>query len=201
MKNIGNAEASADVWNRLYERNATAWTSVGLSPITESLLKRHASGQSLLEIGCGIGTDALTLKALGFDYLGIDASQAAIRSAVARTTPAIRFKCDDFFTFRPKEQFGVVYEKGFFHGLAGVRRRSAFVRRLATILNPNGLWVSVCGSADHRRSDFSHGALYLRDLVGPAEIFFEVMEIVKAPYGLLESSCDFQAWHAAFRRR
>jgi hypothetical protein len=111
------------------------------------------------------------------------------------------FSSADFFRWSAKEAFGVIYEKGFFHGLRGVRRRNMFIRRAASLLGPKGIWLSVCGAADHRRLDFHHGAIYLRDLIGPAEIYFEVLEVVKANYGLADRHHEFGAWHAVFRRR
>jgi SAM-dependent methyltransferase len=138
----------------------------------------------------------------GFDYFGIDISDTAIRDAKdSYSSKPIHFARVDFFRWSIIDSFDVVYEKGVFHGLAGVRRRNAFVRRVATLLRPKGIWITVCGSADHRRKDFSHGAIYLRDLIGPAEIYFEVLEVVKAPYGLADKEHEFDAWHAAFRRR
>lgn len=154
-------------------------------------------------LGClGPGACPLPRRAVGFDYLGLDISKAAIRSARAqseRTT--VRFLQADFFHWSTNSSFDVIYDKGLFHGLAGVRRRNAFLCRVAAALRPEGIWITVCGSADHRRSDFCHGAIYLRDLVAPAEIYFEILEIVKTPYGLADQEHDFEAWHAAFRRR
>lgn len=166
------------------------------------MLTSYSVGPRLLEIGCGAANDACQLGELGFDYLGLDISDAAVCAAKDRCrSDSVRFARVDFFRWSASDLFDVVYEKGVFHGLAGVRRRNAFVRRVAARLRPAGIWVTVCGSADHRRKDFSHGAIYLRDLVGPAEIYFEVLEVVKAPYGLSDKTHDFEAWHATFRRR
>lgn len=195
-------EAPAPVWNSLYQRGKIPWRSSGLSKVTRRLLKNYSGGTKLVEVGCGVGDDANEIGKLGFDYFGLDISDAAIRDAKARyISRTLHFARADFFCWSAADSFDVVYEKGIFHGLAGVRRRNTFVRRAATLLRPQGIWISVCGSADHRRKDFSHGAIYLRDLIAPAEIYFEVLEVVKAPYGLVDKEHEFDAWHAAFRRR
>jgi len=196
------SEAPAPVWNSLYQRGKIPWRSSGLSQVTRRLLKTYAAGPKLLEVGCGVGDDAGMIAKAGFDYFGIDISDTAIGDAKdSYSSKSIHFARVDFFRWSAIDSFDVVYEKGVFHGLAGVRRRNAFVRRVATLLRPEGIWITVCGSADHRRKDFSHGAIYLRDLIGPAEIYFEVLEVVKAPYGLADKEHEFDAWHAAFRRR
>ena len=148
-----------------------------------------------------MGSDLVSLAAMGFDSVGLDASPSAVRHARSHESANIRIVNADFFRWSPDELFDVVYDKGFFHGLAGVRRRNTFLRRAAATLRPGGIWITVCGSADHRRSDFCHGAIYLRDLIAPAEIYFEVIEVVKAAYGLADATRDFSAWHAGFRRR
>jgi len=166
------------------------------------MLTSYAVGPRLLEIGCGDAADACRLSEIGFEYLGLDISEAAIHAAKGRcSSESVGFECADFFRWSSAEPFDAVYDKGVFHGLAGVRRRNTFVRRVATLLRPTGIWVTVCGSADRRRKDISHGAIYLRDLIGPAEIYFEVLEVLKAPYGLADKDHEFDAWYGAFRRR
>lgn len=197
-----DTEAPASVWDSSYARERTPWRSSGLSMITRRLLKTYASGRALLEIGCGNGDDSDSITRMGFTYLGIDISKTAIRYAKSRHhSNQVQFSPADFFRWSSKVSFDVVYEKGFFHGLAGVRRRNAFLRRVAASLNEKGIWTTVCGSADHRRDDFTHGAIYLRDLIGPAEIHFEILEVIKGPYGLTDKGHNFQAWYGVFRRR
>jgi len=196
------SEAPASVWDNLYHLGKIPWRSAGLSVTTRRLLTSYAAGLRILEVGCGVGDDAEAIAEIGFDYLGLDISEAAIHEATSRcTSRTLHFECADFFRWSVDMSFDVIYEKGLFHGLGGVRRRNTFVRRAATLLNHKGIWVTVCGSADQRRVDFCHGAIYLRDLIGPAEIYFEVLEVVKADYGLADRDRDFNAWHAVFRRR
>lgn len=196
-------EALPSVWNDLYERGKTAWRSGGLTTASRQLLLRYAVGRRLLEVGCGIGDDAFGIFEIGFQYHGLDIAESAIRNAKSHhaANKSLDFICADFFRWSAEKPLNVIYEKGFFHGLAGVRRRNTFIRQVASHLAPDGIWISVCGSADQISEDFPHGAIYLRDLVGSAEVYFEVLEIVKDKYGLADQTKDFSAWHAAFRVR
>jgi len=193
------SEAPSSVWNSLYDLRRTPWRSGGLTATTRRLLSSYAAGRRLLEVGCGTGDDSEVIVDMGFDYLGVDFAEAAIRKR--KRGNGAEFMSRDFFKWSCGESFDVIYEKGFFHGLAGVRRRNNFIRRTASLLNPAGIWISICGSADHRRKDFPHGTIFLRDLVEPAEVYFEILEIVKDDYGLADRANEFQAWHAVFRRR
>jgi SAM-dependent methyltransferase len=199
---IRTTEAPSSVWNIHYKRGNIPWRGGGLSQTAFRLLDSYAGGKKLLEVGCGSGEDACRIADMGFNYVGLDISSAAVELAKSQPIQnAHSFVRADFFSWSTKAQFDVVYEKGFFHGLGGVLRRNKFVRRVAKLLSPQGIWVTVCGSADRCSPDFPHGAIYLRDLVGPAEIYFEVLEIVKSSYGLADQHRDFDAWHAVFRRR
>jgi SAM-dependent methyltransferase len=200
MKSL-ESEVPPFVWDDLYDRQNTPWRSGGLTKATRRLLSTHPDGRRLLEVGCGTGDDAIAIAKMGFDYHGIDVSEVAIRLAKeTKNHSTLDFACADFFQWDAREPFHVIYEKGLFHGLAGTRQRNRFIRRVASQLTPNGVWISVCGSADQQHRRFPHGAIYLRDLVGPAEVYFEILEIQKANYGLADHSRDFPAWHSAFRR-
>jgi len=152
-------------------------------------------------VGCGTGEDAVDIAAMGFEYCGLDVAEAAILDAKTKNkSNSSQFACADFFKWQAGQSFDVIYEKGFFHGLAGLRRRSNFIRRIATQLAPDGVWISVCGAADQKHTKFPHGAIYLRDLIMPAEVYFEVLEVVKDNYGLADHEREFRAWHSVFRR-
>jgi SAM-dependent methyltransferase len=158
----------------------------------------------VLEVGCGAGRDAQVLARWGFAVHGIDRSAAAIREATARAKPKrqrIIFEVADFFHWKSEALFNVIYDKGVFHNLHSPAERDRFARRVSSLLAPDGLWTTVCGSADGIEGRAAHGAIYLQDLVVVAEPYFEVLEIVKGKYLTAKPALDFKAWHCLFRRR
>lgn len=198
---VFESEISPGLWNKAYTKAALDWSSAGLSTISAEQLTNYSAGSKLLEVGCGTGHEAFALHELGFEYLGIDFAEQAIKAVEPTLVSSVQFEVQDFFRFTPSRKFDVLYDKGFFHGLAGVRRRNRFIRKAAALLRPKGIWITVCGSADDLRNDRPHGAIYLRDLIAPAEIYFEVLDVRTGDYGLENSQSDFKAWYAAFRRR
>ena len=189
-------------WDSHYRSGSPAWRSNGLNAIARRYLKTCPAGARLLEIGFGAGDDARQLIDLGFCYDGIDVSLAAAGRAIAHLkSKAANLIVGDFFSWRAQRRYAVVYEKGVFHGLRQRRRRLAFARRVAAVLDPGGLWICVCGCADDHDPAMPHGALYLTHLIEAAEPYFEVLYLEKARYGVRRRGRDFDAWYGAFRRR
>ena len=194
--------ASSVDWDTRYRSGISPWRSRGLSPVVRQYLQNLPRGSDLLEIGYGTGDDAEELIDFGFTYEGIELSLAATEQAVKRLKARkANLIVGDFFTWKPKKRYAVVYEKGVFHGIIGPRRRLSFSRRVATALEPDGLWITVCGSADNYDPHAPRGVIYLAQLVQAVEPFFEILRLEKAKYGLKKSRSDFDAWYGVFRRR
>src|SRR3989344_825531 len=141
-------EAGASVWDEFYKKRRIPWKISGLHKVTARYLKQYSLGKTVLEIGCGTGEDARGFENLGFKYQGIDISKEGVLLAKEKDGEKTALVTADFFRWRSPKKFSVVYDKGVFHNLGGVRRRSTFARRVATILQPGGIWITVCGSAD-----------------------------------------------------
>lgn len=194
-------EVAASTWDDFYSRGDIPWRTYGLSDVTRSFLGRYAGRKGrLLEVGCGTAAEGAEIQSLGFEYSGVDISEIAINEAL-NNFPEGFFRSEDFMMSERWCNYDVVYDKGVFHGLAGIERRMLFAVQVARALVEKGIWITVCGSADQRVKGFSHGAVYLTDLIEPVEKYFEVLEVIKAPYGITESRNDFNAWHAVFMRR
>jgi SAM-dependent methyltransferase len=200
MKNSSGTEADASLWDSFYKNHKVPWQSSGLADITRRYLGEYAKGRSALEIGCGTGEDAAEFRRLGFEYSGFDISEEAIRIAKdLHPKYSKSFFVGDIFALDASSKFSVIYDKGVFHNLAGPKRREEFVRNVASTSEKNGVWITVCGSADFYDPKVPHGAIFLQHLIAPAEMYFEALEIVKAPYGTKNSK--FDGWYGVFRRR
>jgi hypothetical protein len=188
-------------WDARYSTGRASWRSKGIGPLVRRYLRYSSPGSPLLEIGYGLGDDALELIDLGFDYSGIDLSPAATIEAAKRLKLRnANLVVGDFLNWRSRRRYKVIYDKGVFHGIAGKRRRLAFSRRVAHLLQRNGLWITVCGSADYYDPNLPHGALYLTQLVEAVEPYFEISHLQKSNYGVRTAELDFEAWFGLFRR-
>jgi 2-polyprenyl-3-methyl-5-hydroxy-6-metoxy-1,4-benzoquinol methylase len=197
-----NQEAESNIWDGYYKSRRAHWQSSGVSEISLRFCSKYSYGKKLLEIGCGAGKDAVGFIQLGFGYTGIDISpEAIIQAQFTLSKYNALLAASSFFEWESTELYDVVYDKGVFHNLAGPERRSEFANKVAARLNANGIWVTVCGTADNYDSKIPHGAIFLQHIIEPVERYFEVLEVVKAPYGIEKPFPDFMAWYCVFRRR
>jgi SAM-dependent methyltransferase len=195
-----NSATKTKDWDSYYEKGIIPWRSDGLSPITARYLRKYAKGSPLLEIGCGTGEEAQTFVDTGFEYSGFDVSKEAVRLA-RDTNPKYRdaFFVSDFFRLEEAKKYSVLYDKGVFHNSPGVNAREKFVRKAASLLGRDGIWITVCGTADSYDPKIPHGAVFLQHIVAAVEPYFEILEVVKAPYGTMHAA--FDGWYCVFRRR
>jgi 2-polyprenyl-3-methyl-5-hydroxy-6-metoxy-1,4-benzoquinol methylase len=174
----------------------------------EQLFARFAPpGAQVLDVGCGFGTNALQLAALGYRVLGIDVSPTAIEQAELRRIAAgvdCELRCADFLAGE-LGVFDVVFDRGCLHGFADADGRASFTAAVAAALSPGGLWIDISGSVDNGDSpdvvrELALPRLSLSDLAAASEALFEAVEITQAVYGATPET-DFRAWQGVFRRR
>jgi len=130
-----------------YWRNKTPWDTNITPPEVLEFLDRASPGRAL-DLGCGTGTNAITLARRGWRVTGVDFAPKAIRAArrkAAAAGEAIRSRCDfhcadvsDLAMLR--DPFDYVLDIGCLFTLsAGARRR--YADGLARLLRPGGCYM------------------------------------------------------------
>jgi ubiquinone/menaquinone biosynthesis C-methylase UbiE len=123
-----------------------------LPELFERLKADELAGKNLLEIGCGIGIDTLTLASLGFrEVVGIDVSKTAIDiatdNAESKNVANVRFERANGESLNfPNDWFDFVYSFGVIHHTPSINDAIAEIHR---VLKPGG-WAIVM--IYHRRS-------------------------------------------------
>lgn len=188
-------------WDTYYRAGVPRWQSTGLSSITAEFLRKYSQGNQFFEVGCGNGADAVRVTNLDYAYTGIDISKEAIRQAQSKNIPGALFQTGALQSHSTIKRYNVLYDKGVFHNQPGPDARVQFAQYVAGLLATNGIWISICGSADHYNQSNPHGAVFLQHIITPIEELFEILEIQKAPYGIQKPHQDFLAWYCIFRKR
>jgi 2-polyprenyl-3-methyl-5-hydroxy-6-metoxy-1,4-benzoquinol methylase len=100
-------------------------------------------GKRFLDIGCGLGWALKEAKQQGYSAYGIDTSQTFISGG----KKFLKVKSDvaDFRSFRSKEEFDVILLS---HVVEHIDDLPAFLKKVRTFLQPNGLLLIACPNID-----------------------------------------------------
>jgi 2-polyprenyl-3-methyl-5-hydroxy-6-metoxy-1,4-benzoquinol methylase len=122
-----------------HERENERYASGADNPIEieeELMLSLLPGGETLLDIGCGMGTIGLLLKQRGFDYVGVDFSDVAIRKAREKGLEAVVADVDAVGLEYPDGHFDVVWAGDV---LEHVFDPIGLLRHTVRVLKPGGV--------------------------------------------------------------
>lgn len=136
-------------WENAWREGRTGWDAGGSPPALLELLRSGSlpEGRALVP-GCGTGYDVLTLASERRAVTGLDvAPTAATRFETLRRELGVpeaqaRVVVTDFFDFEPDDRFELAWDYTFFCAI-DPERRAAWGRRMAELIAPGGLVVSL----------------------------------------------------------
>ena len=140
-----------DDWDDFYEEaeiEDLPWFTKRLDfDLQIELKNRDLRKGRFLDLGTGIGTQALALSKMGFDVTGADISEVAIDKAKKRSDK-VNFVVDDILnTNLPDDSFDFIFDRGIFH-LFDESDRLGFVSQIKRILNDDGIYFLKCMSIE-----------------------------------------------------
>ncbi|WP_236004436.1 class I SAM-dependent methyltransferase [Amycolatopsis pittospori] len=104
-------------WDASYHEGPAPWDFGGPQPAIVRAAPRFTG--TVLDVGCGVGENALHLAGLGLEVLGVDVAETALRSAreeARRRGLEVEFATADALRLAGlKRQFGTVLDCGLFH--------------------------------------------------------------------------------------
>ncbi len=158
----------------------------------------------VLDIGCGTGENAIWLALQGFDVVACDFSKTAIgqaREKMARVDAAVLFLVADILSDTlPDAPYGFVFDRGCLHCMDGDPERKLFVRKVFSLLENGGLWLSLIGNADEGEREVGPPQLTAEELVSVVEPHFEILSLVSGHFGSDQEDPP-RAWICLMRKR
>jgi SAM-dependent methyltransferase len=143
------SESDRRAWAKAYTETSyrqLPWYSPRPSPwlvhaVEEGWLR---PGSSILDVGCGAGSNVLWLGKHGFRARGVDIAPGAIAAAEARARAAqvdVSFRVADVVDLPfPRGAFGAALDSGCFHSLP-IRLRSDYVEEISRVLRPGSPYL------------------------------------------------------------
>ena len=109
-----------------------------------------------------------------------------------------RFQTLDFLAADPPDpSFQFVFDRGCFHVFDDPDERSRFASRVASILAPGGLWLSLIGSTEGPPREVGPPRRSAREVTLALEPALEIVELRGAEF----RAHGAQAWFCLSRRR
>jgi SAM-dependent methyltransferase len=168
-------------WYAHYRDGELPWDTDSPDPhLVELVERRNLPSGKALEVGCGTGTNCIWLAEHGFDVLGIDVAPTAVQQAESKAagTKSVRFACLDFLRRDvPDGPFDLVFDRGCFHVFDDPQERWMFAERVARVLAPGGVWVSLIGSTEGPPRDHGPPRRTARDVTDAIEPALELVEL------------------------
>jgi cyclopropane fatty-acyl-phospholipid synthase-like methyltransferase len=149
-----------------YWLGRTPWDTGISPPELLDFIETHDPGRAI-DIGCGTGTNVLTLALAGWQVTGIDFASRAIRKAKRKVMQAdvsaelhVR---DATAMYGISGPFDLALDLGCFHGVLQ-ERRSNYLDELDRVLAPGGFWLMygfLMADADHAQPGMDEAAIRL----------------------------------------
>lgn len=117
------------------------WDSGISPPELFDFIAKHPAGRAV-DLGCGTGTNSITLAQHGWEVVGVDFARQAIRAAERKARSAqvtVRFLAGDVTRLDGVSgRFDLALDLGCFHGLPD---RQAYLFELDRLLHDGGYWL------------------------------------------------------------
>jgi SAM-dependent methyltransferase len=189
-------------WNESYASGQLPWDTGQPEPLlVEFVASSSVKPSSTLEIGAGTGTNAIWMAERGFDVLGVDVSPLAVERARAKMDGRAlrcRFAALDFLAATPAgAPFQFVFDRGCFHVFDEPDERQRFAARVAAVLAPGGLWLSLIGSTEGSPREVGPPRRSAVEVTLAIEPVLEVVELRSAEF----HGSNAKAWFCLSRQR
>jgi SAM-dependent methyltransferase len=144
------------------------WDTFISPPELIEFIAQHSAGKAL-DLGCGTGTNLLTLAMAGWDVCGVDYIWLAVLHARNRLNKAgieAKVFCRDVVNIDMFEQkFDLILDIGCYHGLSN-NQKDGYRKNLNRLLNINGSFLIYAylqnGPSSFGFSDFDFSEFCLR---------------------------------------
>ena len=141
-------------WDAIYREGTPAWDAgTPHAELSRVLDHYRLRPQTVLEVGCGTGADAILLARRRFEVTAVDCSPIAIERARLRAEQhdaLLRFVLDDVFDFAPSAgQFDLVYDAGLYHSIRETRLER-YLDMLWRVTRPGSHYLCLAGAPDQR---------------------------------------------------
>ncbi len=140
----------------------------------------------VLELGCGTGVEAIWLSKQGFEVTAIDGSSIAIdiaKKAASSADTSCNFMVSDFITDNFEGEYDFIFDRGFFHSFDDEEERSFYASKVASLLSPRGMWLTLVANSDSPPRDSGPPTRSARNIIDAIEPRFKLLTLTVSYFG------------------
>lgn len=196
---------TSEEWDERYRSGNLPWnTDRHDRNLSQCIQDNRISPCSILDLGCGTGSNAVWLAKLGFSVTGVDIAPMAIDTARMKATSGnvdIHFCVANILSDPiPNAPFDFVFDRGCFHSMDTPDDMKKCAALIAGYLVDNGMWLSLIGNADGPDREHGPPRCSATRIVSTVEPEFEILNLQQTHF---DSDADDppMAWACLMRKR
>jgi len=186
-----------------YLRGETPWdTGTTEEELLRALGAGKLTGKTVLEFGCGTGTNAVELARRGFVVTAVDIAEPAIRAAWDKARAAavtVDFRVADVLKDDLDGPYDILFDRGVYHCVRTVdlKRFQEFLRKST---HPGSWWLSLAGNA---KEDTDPGPPVVTETEIHTELgpLFDIVELREFRFATNKSGLRPLGWSILMRRK
>ncbi|KAA8680572.1 class I SAM-dependent methyltransferase [Clostridium sp. MT-14] len=127
------------------DESKLSWYREDAPEFLKKLAKSFKGTESVLDIGCGTGTNAVYLAKLGFKVTALDFVEKALKFAEKNSKKAnvnIDFVHADIFNWKVSQTFDIVLDSGCLHNFRGLQRKE-YKNIVLKLMNSKSYFILV----------------------------------------------------------
>jgi cyclopropane fatty-acyl-phospholipid synthase-like methyltransferase len=143
-----------NIFEKMYSENNMPWDSdQPEAELIRQLDLKNLPGKTLLEIGCGTGTNTIELARRGYEITALDFVPKAVDLAREKAKKAgvnIQFQVGDVLQADLKGPYDILFDRGVYHHLrhADLNGFQSFLKR---VTRPGTRWLSFAGNSKEKQ--------------------------------------------------
>lgn len=194
---------SAADWDGVYREGTPQWDAgKPHAELSRVLDEYKLNPQTVLEIGCGSGADAILLAQRRFEVTAIDCSPIALERARLRAEQhdaLLRFVLGDIYEFAGKAgQFDFVYDAGMYHFVRETRL-SRYLDILWRVTRPGSYYLCLAGATGDAEDD-GPPQVDEDDIRNELGRLFEIVHLRPTRLESSDPNRHYPAWSCLMRR-
>ena len=191
------------LFTEFYATGFKPWDSQSPEPeLLRVLDAGKMPGKSLLELGCGTGTNAIELARRGYQVKAVDFVEQPIEEAHAKAKKAkvrVEFLVGDVTKMELGGPYDLLFDRGLYHHVR-MSNLNGFQNMLQRVTRPGTRWLSLAGNAKEKSEE---GPPVVTETEIRSELgdLFEILELREFRFQTNQSDFRPLAWSILLERK